>query len=127
MEETSIKHALIIEDDGFFSELLGRRLAEMGFRVTVVPSVGDAKKALQSETVDVVCFDMVVSGGDGLKTLSEFKTGTVLKNAPLLLLVDKELERRVSEWVGADAVEYLVKQESSPEDIALKIESLVRA
>ena len=66
----------------------------------------------------------VIMGADGLKSLSEFKTNGTFARTPLLLLVDSELEQRVREWAGEDAVEYLIKQESSPEEIALKIESL---
>lgn len=124
MDSTTPKHILIIEDDAFFSELLARNLSRKNFRVTTVPRVEDAEELLRGEGCDVICLDVVVSGGDGMKSLSEIKTGGFFKNIPLLLLVDRGQEHEVLLWVNEDAMEYIIKNESSPDEIASKIEAL---
>ncbi|MBI3020365.1 MAG: response regulator [Parcubacteria group bacterium] len=124
MDQKIPPHALIIEDDAFFSELLARNLSRRNFRVTTVEDLDAAKKYLVKGGCDVVCFDIVVSGGDGMKRLSEIKTGGFFKSTPLLLLIDKEQEPKVLLWVNEDAVAYVVKNESSPDEIASKIETL---
>ena len=126
MDSLTPKHALIIEDDAFFSELLARNLSRRNFRVTTVEDLDAAKEYLIKDGCDVVCFDVVVSGGDGMKRLSEIKTSGFFKNTPLLLLIDKEQEPQVLLWVNEDAVAYVVKNESSPDEIVLKIETLAK-
>ena len=124
MDQIIRRHVLIIEDDAFFSELLARNLLKRNFRVTAVPTLADAREPLKEGGCDVVCFDIVVSGGEGIKSLSEFKTSGFFKNIPLLLLVDREFEQEVVKWVDEDAVTYLIKNECSPDEIALKIEAI---
>ena len=126
MDSPTPKHALIIEDDAFFSELLARGLSLRNFRVTAVEDLDAAKEYLANGGGGVVCLDVVVSGGDGMKRLSEIKTSGFFKNTPLLLLIDKEQEPDVLLWVNEDAVAYVVKNESSPDEIALKIETLAK-
>lgn len=125
MDSLTPKHALIIEDDTFFSELLARNLLQKNFRVTTVEDIDAAKKYLTQGACDVVCFDIIVSGSDGMKSLSEIKTSGFFKNTPLMLLIDRGQEEETLQWVGDDAVAYVIKNESSPDEIALKIEALV--
>lgn len=126
MEQNIPKHILIIEDDAFFSELLARNLSRKGFRVTAVETVDVAAEYLKQGWCDAVCFDIVVSGDDGMKSLSEIKTGGFFKNMPLVLLIDKGQEAETLRWVGDDSVAYVIKNESSPDEIALKIETLTQ-
>ncbi|MBI3074901.1 MAG: hypothetical protein HYY92_01660, partial [Parcubacteria group bacterium] len=53
MDQKIPPHALIIEDDAFFSELLARNLSRRNFRVTTVEDLDAAKKYLVKGGCDV--------------------------------------------------------------------------
>ncbi|OGZ10493.1 MAG: hypothetical protein A3D67_03885 [Candidatus Lloydbacteria bacterium RIFCSPHIGHO2_02_FULL_51_22] len=126
METTVAKRALIIEDDAFFRELLARNLSRHNFLVTALESGPEAERTLAEEHFSVVCFDIVVSGSEGLKKVSEFATGSKKDTTALLLLVDKGLFAEVRSWAEGAGVLVLVKQDSSPDEIVATLVAIAQ-
>ena len=125
MGEDNTPHILLIEDDRFFSELLARKLREKKCLVTEKESLEWARAVLEEGRFQAVCFDIVVLGVGGLKKISELMTNDRLKNTAMLLLTDKETEAETITWTPTSALAHLVKSETTPDEIASFIMSLV--
>lgn len=115
---------LIIEDDTFFAEILEKNLVKKGFRVVRTPDLPHARMLLEKESFSIICFDIIVAGNEGFKKVSELTTDEHLKNTPILLLVDKELEADLTQNDAIGTFHYIVKPEASNEEIVEKIINL---
>ena len=59
-------HILIVDDDLEIRKLLGRYLAEQGFRVTLASDKRTLTAALKSNDVKLIVFDFMLPDGSGL-------------------------------------------------------------
>ena len=66
-------HVLVVDDDPAIRLLCRINLQMDGFGVTEAATLGDARDALGSGSVDVVLLDVHVGAGDGREFLSELR------------------------------------------------------
>jgi two-component system OmpR family response regulator len=60
-------HILIVDDDLEIRKLLGRYLAEQGFRVTLASDKRTLTAALKSNDIKLIVFDVMLPDGSGLE------------------------------------------------------------
>jgi two-component system phosphate regulon response regulator OmpR len=115
-------HVLVVDDDKRLRELLGRYLADQGFRVTTAVSATEARGKLSSFTFDLLVLDIMMPGETGLQ-LTEYLRQE--NNVPILLLTAmSESEDRIKGLsVGAD--DYLAKP-FEPRELVLRIQAILK-
>jgi two-component system phosphate regulon response regulator OmpR len=111
-----------VDDDKRLRELLGRYLADQGFRVTTAVSATEARGKLSSFTFDLLVLDIMMPGETGLQ-LTEYLRQE--NNVPILLLTAmSESEDRIKGLsVGAD--DYLAKP-FEPRELVLRIQAILK-
>jgi two-component system phosphate regulon response regulator OmpR len=115
-------HVLVVDDDRRLRDLLGRFLADHGFRVTAAADAEEARAKLASFAVDVIVLDVMMPGETGLHLAADLRQ----KNrTPILLLTAMgEAEDRIAGLeTGAD--DYLVKP-FEPRELVLRLKALIR-
>lgn len=122
LEPGAQPHVLVVDDDKRLRELLGRYLAEQGFRVTAAISAAEARSKISSVTFDLLVLDIMMPGETGLQ-LTEFLRQE--SNVPILLLTAMgESEDRIQGLsVGAD--DYLAKP-FEPRELVLRIQAILK-
>jgi two-component system OmpR family response regulator len=66
-------HILIVDDDLQIRKLLGRYLAEQGFRVTLASDKRTLNAALESNDIKLIVLDVMLPDGSGLEICREMR------------------------------------------------------
>ena len=66
---------LIVEDEAGLREGLAGAVQTLGHRAMAAAGLGEARRLLQSESVDCVLLDIRLRDGDGLDLLREIRAG----------------------------------------------------
>lgn len=115
-------HILIVDDDKRLRELIGRYLAEQGFRVTLAVDAKEARAKLASIAFDLLVLDIMMPGETGLELTQSLRTES---GVPILLLTAMgEVQDRINGFEsGAD--DYLAKP-FEPKELTLRINAILK-
>ncbi|WP_292063268.1 response regulator transcription factor [Brevundimonas sp. UBA7664] len=122
------RHALLLEDDPALSEHVAGRLLQAGFEVVERVDSGEAAIAAADRPFDVLVFDRLTKGLDGLETLKRIRAGGgPCADAPALMLTALGGERQKVEGLLGGADDYLAKPIGDEELLARIAAQLRRA
>jgi len=106
---STVRTALLVEDDPTFRELIHYYLSDLGLEVVAVAEGRAALTWLATKTPDLVCLDLMLPETSGYEVCEQLKASPKHKTTPVLMMSARGLpmDRAHAEEVGADA--YLVK------------------
>ncbi len=114
---------LLVEDNERFAALLRQGLAGSGFEVDVLPTVEEARTALDASRWDIVVLDRGLPDGDGLAVLTDMRARG--DATPVLILTAHgSLNDRVT-GLQSGADDYLVKP-FALEELVARLQALLR-
>src|SRR6202166_174409 len=116
-------HILIVDDDLQIRKLLGRYLAEQGFRVTLASDKRTLEAALESNDIKLVVLDVMLPDGSGLEICRDMRTQNSLIPIILLTALKEDVDRIIGLEIGAD--DYLGKP-FNPRELAARIRAALR-
>src|SRR5258708_15025059 len=116
-------HILIVDDDLQIRKLLGRYLAEQGFRVTLASDKRTLNAALESNDIKLIVLDVMLPDGSGLEICRAMPAEE--SHIPIILLtaLKEDVDRVTGLEIGAD--DYLGKP-FSPRELAARIRAVLR-
>ncbi|MEQ1542301.1 MAG: response regulator [Novosphingobium sp.] len=122
MNETTIPHLLLVDDEQTLREPLADYLSRQGFRVVQAASAAEARSRLREDTPDLVLLDIMMPGEDGLSLCRHLSETRAI---PTILLTAKgeATDRIVGLEIGAD--DYVVKP-FEPRELVARIRSVLR-
>ena len=94
-------HVLIVDDDRELRALVGKYLAEHGFRVTQAANGREMMKAIEVGRFDLVVLDLMMPGESGLVLCQKLRE----QNGPpviMLTAMGSEVDRVIGLEIGAD-------------------------
>ena len=117
------QHILIVDDDLEIRKLLGRYLAEQGFRVTLASDKRTLKAALGSNDIKLIVLDVMLPDGSGLDICRDMRAEN--SHVPIILLtaLKEDVDRIIGLEIGAD--DYLGKP-FNPRELAARIRAVLR-
>lgn len=124
MRHSSVSHhILIVDDEPEICDLVGKVLAQDGFRVSSATEARSAREALESEAIDLIVLDLMLPGKDGLVFCRELRGEG--RGTPIIMLTAKgdDFDRVLGLEMGAD--DYLAKPFHSRELLA-RIKAVLR-
>lgn len=101
-------HILLVDDSTTVRMVIGAELREAGFRVTPVPTLDAARRALAQagsrEAIDLIILDVTLPDGNGIDFLQELRRDPSYVDLPVMILsTDARFGSRLrSLGVGAD-------------------------
>jgi len=117
-----LPHLLVIDDDKRLRQLLGKFLADNGYRVTLATDAADARAKLRNLEFDLLVCDIMMPGESGLDLTSSLREES---RVPILLLTAMgEAEDRIR-GLESGADDYLPKP-FEPRELLLRIQSILR-
>ena len=116
-------HILIVDDDLQIRKLLGRYLAEQGFRVTLASDKRTLNAALESNDIKLIVLDVMLPDGSGLEICRDMRTQKSLIPIILLTALKEDVDRIIGLEIGAD--DYLGKP-FNPRELAARIRAVLR-
>jgi len=120
------KTILIIEDDKFLREMMGKRLAEEGYNVSMAIDGEEGITKIQKETPDLILLDLILPGIDGFEVLERMKKNSKLSKIPVIILSNLGQKEEVERGLSLGAVDYLIKAHFTPREIIDKIKKVLK-
>lgn len=116
---------LVAEDDRFLANAYRVKLTKAGFTVQNAYDGEEALHILETFTPNIILLDLVMPKKDGFATLSEIKANEKWKNYPIIISSNLGQKEDIDRALKLGASDYIVKADTSLEDIVSKIRSLV--
>src|SRR6201984_3121383 len=116
-------HILIVDDDLQIRKLLGRYLADQGFRVTLASDKRTLEAALESNDIKLIVLDVMLPDGSGLDICRDMRTDNSLIPIILLTALKEDVDRIIGLEIGAD--DYLGKP-FNPRELVARIRAVLR-
>ena len=120
-----MEHIVVIEDDENIRHLIDVTLDGFGYQVICFEDAESGLNFIQQNRVDLVIFDWMLPGMDGLSAIQVLRKQKQYQFLPIIMLTakDKEIDKIMGLDFGAD--DYLTKPFSVLE-LAARIRSLLR-
>ncbi len=112
---------LVVEDTELLRRIYADKLTQEGYTVHVAGDGLEALNILRTNTVDLVLLDLIMPTMSGLEALDAMKADPRTKNIPVIILSNLGQETDVERGLALGAVDYLIKNEAKPADVAEKI------
>jgi class 3 adenylate cyclase len=100
---------LIVDDNASNRDLLSRRLAREGYRVTTVEDAAAAFERIAQETFDLVLLDLIMPGISGFEALCRLKTEPSTRHIPVIMISALDELDSTVRCIEAGAEDYLPK------------------
>jgi len=115
----------VIEDDESIRELIRIALEGFGYKIKAFEAAEPALHNMKAEKPDLLIFDLMLPGMDGLSAIKYIRKDAAFKDIPIICLTakDKELDKVAGIDAGAD--DYITKPFGILE-LAARIRSLLR-
>ena len=117
----------IVDDDQFLLNMYSVKFKSSGFEVKTANSPRQALSELENGlSADVLLFDIVMPGTDGLEMVAAIKKKGFLKNALFIALTNQgqavDVERAKREGVNG----YIVKASSIPSEVVAEVSRILK-
>jgi two-component system, OmpR family, response regulator len=116
-------HILIVDDDLQIRKLLGRYLAEQGFRITLASDKRTLEGALEANDIKLIVLDVMLPDGSGLEICRDMRAENSRIPIILLTALKEDVDRILGLEIGAD--DYLGKP-FNPRELAARIRAVLR-
>lgn len=116
------KTILLVEDDELLERMYEKRVQLAGGKVISALTGEAGLSKLETEHVDLVLLDLVMPKMNGYEVLRRMKANPRMEHIPVIILTNlDEHPEYVEEATGVKADEYLVKSNTSVEEVIRKI------
>lgn len=116
---------LLVEDDLTLMEMYKMKFTEEGYEVLVSTNGADAIDQGKKELPDIVLLDIILPGMDGFAILEALKKDQKTKAIPVILLSNLGQDSDMEKGKKLGAVDYLVKANFTPTQVAEKIKGIL--
>ncbi len=119
------RHLLVVDDEPHIGLLLRPHLEQLGYRVSLARTLGDARAALRDRAtrLDAVLLDLHLPDGSGLDLLRELRGAAATRALPVVVLTAEGEDRvlREAEDLGAS----LLTKPFSPSKLTARIAAML--
>jgi DNA-binding response OmpR family regulator len=120
-----MKKILVIEDDPTSQKIYHTKLLNEGFEVNVASNGSSGLTILAKNPPNLIVLDIMLVGNlNGFDILEKIKKDPKTKKIPVLVLTNLSTEEKVAKEIGAE--EYLIKANTSIEEVVAKIKSILK-
>ncbi len=115
-------HIAVVDDHRDIRDLVGKYLAQHGYRISQAESAAACRRLMERNGVDLVVLDVMMPGEDGLSLCRELRSTT---DVPVIMLtaMAEDTDRIVGLEIGAD--DYLTKP-FNPRELLARIKAVLR-
>jgi DNA-binding response OmpR family regulator len=120
------KVLLIVEDEKTLAELLGKTFSMEGFDVLRARDGVEALSVALANHPDVILLDILLPGMDGIGMLEKLREYEWGKHAKVIVLTNLSPDDHIMDEIAEEMpAYYIVKANTSMEDIVAKVRELV--
>jgi class 3 adenylate cyclase/AmiR/NasT family two-component response regulator len=105
----SLEHLLVVDDNEANRDMLSRRLASRGYRVSVADSGQKALDLIAEERFDLVLLDIMMPEMSGTTALKRLRALHSRAELPIIMATAKDQSQDIVESLGLGANDYVTK------------------
>ncbi len=114
---------LVVEDTELLRRIYTDKLAQDGYDVHGAADGLEALSYLRTNTPDLILLDLIMPKMSGLEVLEVIKKDPRLREIPVVILTNLGQDSDVERGLSMGALDYLIKNEAKPADVAEKIKA----
>lgn len=118
----SMPHIAVVDDHRDIRDLVGKYLAQHGYRISVAESGVALRRLLEGGAPDLIILDIMMPGEDGLAVCRQLRTTTQVPIIFLTAMAD-DTDRIIGLELGAD--DYLTKP-FNPRELLARVRAVLR-
>lgn len=112
---------LIVDDDAWQAELIGRTCERAGFTVSYATDALSAIDAVDETPCDVMVLDVFLGGPTGIALLHELRSHVDLAKLPVIMCSGASVMAKSNEWPSYGIIGVLDKATMHPRDVVTLI------
>jgi len=122
-----IKKVLIVEDEQVLLKTIEFTVKNRGYETVTAIDGETAIKLIKDENPDLVLLDVMIPRKNGIEVLREMREDNLFKETPVILLTNLSDEETISQGVTLGAKGYFVKADLTLDEIADKVDEILKA
>jgi len=117
------KKILIVEDDKILSDLLGKKLKDVGFEIVFAFNGVEGLDRLKADKPDLVLLDILMPEKSGMEVMEEMNKDpeTSLAKIPVIIISNSGQPVEIDRVLELGAKDYLIKAEFNPQEVVEKV------
>lgn len=119
------KKVLIVEDDKFLRELLGKKLAQVGYTAILAVNGEEGLEKAKKDKPDIVLLDLILPGINGFEFLEKRKDDSDINSVPVIILSNLGQREDIEKGLKLGAKDFLVKAHFTPQEIVNKLQMVL--
>ncbi len=119
------KKILWVEDDKLLSLILSKKISNVGFTLLKALNEEETIKILENEIPDLMVFDILLPGINGLDLLQKIKTNPKFRKIPSIILSNMSSQEDIEKSKILGVNKFIVKAAVSLDEIITEIESIL--
>lgn len=121
------KRILVVEDTELLRRMYRDRLVQDGYEVADAPDGLAALAVIRDQHFDLILLDLIMPRMGGIQVLEAVKQDPRTQSIPVVVLTNLGEEATIEHAVALGAVDYLIKNETRPADVAEKVKLVLDA
>lgn len=117
---------LVAEDDKFLARAYEFKLSRAGCQIIMAANGEEAINKMKAEKPDLVLLDIIMPKKNGFDILLEIKADPELKAIPVIIMSNLGQEGDIKKGLQAGAIDYIVKANTSLEEVVKLIEKYLK-
>ncbi|MBC7288053.1 MAG: response regulator [Armatimonadetes bacterium] len=117
---------LIVDDAPDFVFAVRNFLEDLGYEVVEAYDGQEALQVIEREQPDLVLLDVIMPIMDGWETLSAIRKRPGCEDLPVVMLTGLDQPQHIAESYGRGCTDFVVKQATDYDQLALVIERLLQ-
>jgi len=119
------KKILLIEDEELIIRLLGRKLTNIGYDVTLAMDGQEGLDKMKKDKPDLILLDIIMPRKGGFDVMEEMRRDPVLTSVPVIIISNSGQPLELDKAKRLGAVDWLVKTEFDPKEVVEKIKKYI--
>jgi CheY-like chemotaxis protein len=120
------KKILLIEDEELIIKLLSKKLASIGYEVSLAMNGEDGLRRMKVWHPDIVLLDIIMPKKGGFEVMEEMKRDVGLSSIPIIIISNSGQPLELGRAQKLGAMDWLVKTEFDPKEVVEKIKKYIK-
>jgi len=125
MSEQKTK-VLIIEDEEILINMYKSKFEREGFEVYQALNGKNGLDQVKENKPDIILLDIIMPEMDGFMVLKDLKSNSETQNIPVIMLTNLGQEEDIEKGKELGAKDYLVKVDSTPNQVVEKVKEILK-
>jgi two-component system alkaline phosphatase synthesis response regulator PhoP len=115
---------LIVEDDTFLRALIAQKIGSKKYQLFTASEGEEALTLAEKEHPNLILLDIILPGMNGFEILEKIKNSRTTKDIVVIMLSNLSQQSDVERAKKLGAAHFFIKANTSPHEIAAKIEEI---